>query len=87
MASQTMTEGARPFSVRLTKTEKAALKEKAGGLPLGLYLREIALGHTAQRAKRQTATLNQELIARVLATLGKSGLSENLERCQRRHRS
>lgn len=69
-----------PFSLRLTQDEKAQLLAEAGHKPLGFYIRERLFGANAAPRKRQgnSPVKNQEALARVLAALGQSRLSANL---------
>lgn len=72
-------EAATPFSIRLTKSEKAALQERAAGVPLGVYVRSRLLGEeVAGRSVAQVPIKDGELFARVLALLGQSGLAPSL---------
>ncbi|MCR6734309.1 MAG: plasmid mobilization relaxosome protein MobC [Afipia sp.] len=70
---------AHPFSVRFTEAEKAQLRQKAGGVPLGCYLRETALGTpgTARRAIGQPVK-DSAALGRLLGLLGQSKLANNL---------
>ncbi|WP_336066764.1 hypothetical protein [Nitratireductor rhodophyticola] len=69
-----------PFSLRLTYAEKAQLLAEAGRKPLGVYIRERLFGQNAAPRKRQgnSPVKDQEALARVLAALGQSRLSANL---------
>ena len=72
-------KAASPFSLRLTVEERAYLDRKAGGKPLGAYIREQLLGDYAdkRRASRKPK-IDEQQLALVLAELGKSRLSSNL---------
>ena len=75
---------ARPFAVRLTDDERAYLKKKAGTRPLGTYIRECVLGD--QGVKRKTyrqPKVNDKQLATVLAALGDSRLSSNVNQLAR----
>ncbi|WP_127599942.1 hypothetical protein [Nitratireductor alexandrii] len=69
-----------PFSLRLTYAEKAQLLAEAGRKPLGVYIRERLFGQDAAPRKRQgnSPVKDHEALARVLAALGQSRLSSNL---------
>lgn len=69
-----------PFSLRLTYAEKAQLLAEAGRKPLGVYIRERLFGQNAAPRKRQgnSPVKDHEALARVLAALGQSRLSANL---------
>ena len=73
-----------PFSLRLTEEERAVLERQAGGQPLGAYIRARLLGD--QQKKRRTTrkpALDDQKIAQVLAELGQSRLSANLNQLAR----
>jgi hypothetical protein len=69
-----------PFSLRLTFEERARLDMLRGNMPLGQYIREQLLGeHAAPRKRRVRAPVkDEEALGRVLAALGQSRLSNNL---------
>lgn len=68
-----------PFSVRLTAEEKARLRAEAAGRPLGEFIRDRVLGSTGQSARTQRApAADDQKLAAVLAELGRSRLSSNL---------
>jgi hypothetical protein len=68
-----------PFSLRLTKDERAYLDQQAGGRPLGTYIRERLLGGTADKRRPvRKPKVDEKRIALVLAELGRSRLSANL---------
>lgn len=72
-------EAAVPFSIRLTKSEKAALQQRAGGVPLGVFVRSKLLGEeVAERSATQTPLKDADLLAKVLALLGQSALAPSL---------
>lgn len=68
-----------PFSLRLSADERAELIRRAGSKPLGAYIRAQLLDGiaTPRRASRQPA-MDQQILARLLAELGKSRLASNL---------
>lgn len=70
----------RPFSIRLTEAEKRLLLERAGRVPLGAYIRNALLSGEAQAKRRRVANAvaDDAALARVLAMLGQSRLSNNL---------
>ncbi|PYC46283.1 hypothetical protein DI396_16235 [Litorivita pollutaquae] len=69
-----------PFSLRLTFEERARLNRQAGGLPLGGYIKSVLFSEDAAhyRAKRKTPVQDEKLLAEVLACLGASRISNNL---------
>ncbi|MHC0054843.1 hypothetical protein [Actibacterium sp. D379-3] len=66
-----------PFSLRLTFEEKAALKKLAGDKPLGGYIRAI-LRDAIHQSKTLPEATDNEALGRVLGSLGKSRLSNNV---------
>lgn len=69
----------RPIPIRFTEAELAILRKKAGKLPLSTYMRQELLGRKVdkRRAVRQPK-VNQKEYAVLLASLGNSRLSSNL---------
>jgi hypothetical protein len=68
-----------PLSVRFTETEKLRLQELAGNTPLGVFIRERALGDAAEpRASVRQPVKDGEPLGRLLALLGQSRLANNL---------
>jgi hypothetical protein len=80
MAPNAKREKAKPFSLRLTTSERQALEAQAGDVPLGIYVRELVLGAGAgKRAKRRKAPVEDlALLAQVLAVLGRKGFAEHI---------
>lgn len=70
----------RPFSIRLTEAEKGLLLARAGRVPLGTYIRDALLSGDVQAKRRRTVNpvADHAALARVLAALGQSRLSNNL---------
>lgn len=70
----------RPFSIRLTQAERCLLLARAGRVPLSTYIRDAILSADAQTKRRRQANpiKDHEALARVLAALGQSRLSNNL---------
>ena len=68
-----------PFCLRLTKSERAYLEQKAGNRPLGRYIREQLLGDM-QRKRRvlRKPKVDDQKLALLLAEIGQSRLSSNL---------
>ena len=68
-----------PFCFRLTECERALLEAKAGNVPLGVYVRRRVLeGQEEPRPKSRKPKPDEQVLCRVLAALGKSRLSSNL---------
>lgn len=68
-----------PFSLRLTASERAYLEEAAGNQPLGAFIRARLFGE--QESTRRTSrrpSLDHQKLALVLAELGRSRLSQNI---------
>lgn len=73
----------KPFSIRLTDGEKRLLLDRAGQLPLGVYVRQLILEQAAQAPRRRqrrvrTPVQDHDALARVLAALGQSRIANNL---------
>lgn len=70
----------KPFSLRLSFDERARLEQDASGMALGAYIRDRLFGDDA--APRQTRghfpVKDYAALGRVLAALGQSRLSSNL---------
>jgi hypothetical protein len=71
-----------PFSIRLTAEEKTRLEDKANGVPLGLFIRDVVLDDAVKpRIVRQSFRVqDREAFARVLALLGRSKIADSLSR-------
>jgi hypothetical protein len=68
-----------PFSIRLTENERAALQSRAGGLPLGFYVKQVLFADSAPAMRLPRALrVEQSLLGRVLAQLGASRTASNL---------
>ena len=69
-----------PFSLRLTVEERAELERRAGGKPLGQFIREQCLGRATKprSGNRRRAKVDHALFAHALALLGGSRLASNM---------
>ena len=68
-----------PFSLRLSAEERAYLVQQAGSRPLGAYIRSCLLGDKAEKRRTfKKPKIDDKQIAQVLAELGASRLSSNL---------
>lgn len=69
-----------PFSLRLTFEERAKLEEAANGVPLSAYIKaKLFDGDLEKVRRRNTRPVEDHIaLARVLAALGQSRLSSNL---------
>ncbi len=69
----------RPFSLRLTDQERAYLGHQAGTRPLGAFIRaQLLEGRVEKRRPQRKPRADDQKIALVLAELGRSRLSANL---------
>lgn len=71
----------RVFSLRLTEAERELLFVRAGAVPLGAYIRQTILppdDQSVRLSRHRARSVDQEAISRVLASLGQSRLSSNL---------
>ena len=66
-----------PFSLRLSFEERARLEQLAGEMPLGTYIKAKVFDGKGIRNRRSQVE-DQSSLARVLAKLGQSRLSSNL---------
>jgi hypothetical protein len=69
-----------PFSLRLTFEERAKLEEAANGVPLGACIRAVLFGQELPKVQRRGTkpVADHAELARVLAVLGSSRLSSNM---------
>lgn len=75
-----------PFSLRLTFEQRARLEQDAAGSSLSAYIHERLFGAEAQPARRKRGKApvkDQQAIAELLAKLGRSRLSSNLNQLAR----
>ncbi|PCI85551.1 MAG: hypothetical protein COB24_12615 [Hyphomicrobiales bacterium] len=70
----------KPFPIRLNGEERTYLKNKAGKLALGTYIRAQILNNQSKPSSRAKATPCHDdvVLARILATLGAKNISQNL---------
>ena len=72
----------KPFSLRLTFDERAALEQDAGNKPLGVYIRaKLFEGEEAPRKVRTRSRKpveDERALGRLLGELGKARLANNL---------
>ncbi|MCZ8283560.1 MAG: plasmid mobilization relaxosome protein MobC [Aquidulcibacter sp.] len=69
-----------PFSLRLTFEERAQLEQEAGDLTLGAYVRSRLFDQSrpAPRRRSKKPVKDHAALAHVLALLGKSHISNNI---------
>ena len=75
-----------PFSLRLTFEQRARLEQDAAGSSLSAYIHERLFGAEAPAARRKrgkSPVKDQQAIAELLAKLGQSRLSSNLNQLAR----
>jgi hypothetical protein len=75
-----------PFSLRLTFEQRARLEQDAAGSSLSAYIHERLFGVDAPPARRKrgkSPVKDQQAIAELLAKLGQSRLSSNLNQLAR----
>lgn len=75
-----------PFSLRLTFEQRARLEQDAAGSSLAAYIHERLFGVDAPPARRKrgkSPVKDQQAIAELLAKLGQSRLSSNLNQLAR----
>jgi len=81
MSEHSSADKGTPFSIRLTANERAALKDKAGGTPLGIYIRSRILDEnklTPRDERRRYPVKDAERLGQLLGLLGQSRLANNL---------
>ena len=69
-----------PFSMRLSDVERAALEAKAGSMSLSSYVKSVVLADDAPiyRKRRVMPEADKRLLAEILARLGQTRTSNNL---------
>ncbi len=74
-----------PFSLRLTFEERARLEAAANGVPLGAYIKAVLFDGDLTKVRRRhtNPVADHEALGRVLAALGGSRLSSNLNQLAR----
>lgn len=82
MSTLHLTEGQvrpAPFSLRLSFEERGAIERAAGDQPVAAYIKSVLFGAERPRATRTRSPVrDQKALAEVLACLGASRLSNNL---------
>ncbi|WP_424830886.1 plasmid mobilization relaxosome protein MobC [Ruegeria sp.] len=69
-----------PFSLRLTDAERKRLESQAGSMPLASYIKSVVFADEAPkyRRRKKPPVAEQQLLAEVLARLGQTRTSNNL---------
>lgn len=75
----------KPFSLRLTFEERAALERAAAGMPVGAYIRARLFdgGDHPRRTRGKHPVKDHRLLGKVLGELGQSRLANNLNQLAR----
>lgn len=70
-----------PFSLRLSFEERVKLEQQAGNMPLSAYIKSLLFADDAPvfRQRRRVPDAEEKLLAELLACLGSSHLSNNLD--------
>ena len=75
-----MTKQTKPFSIRLTETERDDLRRRADGQALGEFVRASLFGDKRRKSSRKktcrqpSPSIDQTTAARALALIGKAKL-------------
>jgi hypothetical protein len=73
-----------PFSLRLTREERAQLNARAGAQPLGAFIREQLLGdNVKKRRKSRKPRVGDQKLSFVLSLLGEQRIASNLNQLAR----
>jgi len=73
-----------PFSLRLTRAERARLDALAGAQPLGVFIREQLLGENVKkRRKSRKPRISDQKLSFVLSLLGEQRIASNLNQLAR----
>ncbi|QEW21490.1 hypothetical protein LA6_003701 [Marinibacterium anthonyi] len=85
VASGRKTKRDAPFSLRLSFDERIRLEAAADGEPLGAFIKSVLFDKDVPKTRRRISApvKDQQALARVLAALGKSRLSSNLNQLAR----
>jgi hypothetical protein len=75
-------EKTRPFSIRLTASERHRLVSEAGSLPLGTFIRGRLLGGSP-RPRASLPQVDRKCLAQALALLGQTHYANNLNQLAR----
>lgn len=74
-----MTDTPAPFSLRLTAEERRFLKQAAGDMPLGAYIRaKLFKGDESPRRTRREPVKDHQALGHVLGRLGNARIASNL---------
>ncbi|MEM8663660.1 MAG: hypothetical protein AAGF49_05995, partial [Pseudomonadota bacterium] len=80
ISSQQTTKPPPPFSLCLTREERATLEKAAAGMPLGAFIKEKLFDGemVPRRTRGRTPVQDHTALAKVLAALGASRMASNL---------
>ena len=67
-----------PVSIRFSDFEKAYVREMAGGLPLGTYIKRVVLGVKARPNPPKQPIPDAKALGQILGFLGRSRVANNL---------
>ena len=67
-----------PFSLRLSRDERSILENDAGVMPVGAYIRARLFDAPSPRKSQTRPKYKDKLLSQILAELGASRLSSNL---------
>lgn len=67
-----------PFSIRLTRADRARLAVEAAGAPLGAYIKAKLLGSPVRARRTGLAIRDSQVFAQLIALLGNSRAFQNL---------
>lgn len=81
--TQTRPRPAAPFSMRFSRDERVSLEEAAGVLPLAAYIRFCLFEYPTPKRYTKQSIEDRAALAEVLAALGRSRLSSNLNQIAR----
>jgi hypothetical protein len=68
----------RPFSIRLSKSERETIEAAAGTMPVGTYVRHQLLQTAAPRRGKRGPVANTAALGQILGLLGKSSVCKGL---------
>lgn len=68
-----------PVSIRFSDSEKTRLREKAGAMPLGTYVKQVVLGDEVKPNRRRAAPVaDLKALGQILGLMSQSRMANNL---------